>query len=80
MSQANTDQAQPIRTDWIPGIHSLPILHGSMEMAKVALQAVSKIQPDVVLLEFPSNLEPLLQEGSSPASLSFRGGLSSPKR
>ena len=65
MSQANTDHAHPILTDWIPGIHSLPILHGSMEMAKVALQAVSKIRPDVVLLEFPSNLEPLLQRAAA---------------
>ena len=65
MSQANTGQSQSIRTDWIPGIHSLPVLHGSMEMARVALQAVSDIRPDVVLLEFPSNLEPLLQRAAA---------------
>ncbi|MEW5802543.1 MAG: hypothetical protein AB1847_10640 [bacterium] len=67
ITQTNTaaGRSQEIRTDWIDGIHSVPILHGSLEMAKAALQAVRKVQPDIVLLEFPSNLELLLHRAAA---------------
>ncbi|MEW6380454.1 MAG: hypothetical protein AB1611_12720 [bacterium] len=66
---STADDREDIRTDWLCGglpalknLHTLPVLHGSMEMARVALQAIRKVQPDVVLLEFPANLELLMKK------------------